>query len=726
MAALTWRSVAAPDFSGIQGGISNAGEFFNRGFNTVQKTLDNVQTIREDNAVREVLGRALASNDPAAIQAMAAEAAQNPNFTMRGLDTLNRQVDTLQRRNLTNEQINTARQAREQGATLFDRESNLYAARQAAAPIIAEAMSKGESPEAAMKTLSGNPATAGLGVNDITSIYNSFLNSRGENLNYNIRSTEFAQGQADRADREAGQNYVSSVLSNTLDSSVARQRIDADVAAGRLTPGAAAYARRAAGLDSLPFDPSTGMPRGVPGMGVPAGTNIDPLRTMNYEARGKGFTAVPASVQTMGQFRDYARTVNNAGVASSAAGPWQMVGSTAERHAKNLWGADWQNRPFSIESLDKLAEAAFNERVSRKDPVSELRNEWEALRKLPDEQVRALANAGWSGARNTIAALESSASPDVLRLEGASLNANRDVKRAETDVSGIYGIYNKYSNDDARQSDVIADLTKSIPGADAGKINSILGQVVQGAGVKYKVAGEAIKNALTPVGFLGRMFPNDIWLGTNTGSTAGNVDVKGVIESLKQAKKGAGAQAASDLDTSTRQNQQAQARAIASQADVAYQNAEATVLARGLDPAQLEPYRQRRDQAWANVDALQRSDPDRQSSPAPQGKPQSGRPSVAQVARPSQGSGNAIDKYGQDWRSRARAVREATGARRVTLEDQFQRLYGKSIPQAEAENASREKSAAQAVLRLGGAIGQKQRAEFQRTYGRTPEAALGR
>lgn len=724
MAALTWRSVAAPDFSGIQGGISNAGEFFNRGFNTVQKTLDNVQTIREDNAVREVLGRALASNDPAAIQAMAAEAAQNPNFTMRGLDILNRQVDTLQRRNLTNEQINTARQAREQGATLFDRESNLYAARQAAAPIIAEAMSKGESPEAAMKTLSGNPATAGLGVNDITSIYNSFLNSRGENLNYNIRSTEFAQGQADRADREAGQNYVSSVLSNTLDSSVARQRIDADVAAGRLTPGAAAYARRSAGLDTLPFDPATGMPRGVPG--VAGVSNTDPLRTMNYEARGKGFSAVPSSVQTLGQFRDFAKTVNNAGVASSAAGPWQMVGTTAERHARNLWGNDWANRPFDIATLDKLAEAAYNERVAGKDPVNGLRNEWEALRKLPDDQVRALANAGWAGARNTIASLESSASPDVLRLEGAALNTSRQVKQAGTDTSGTVDAIRNFSTDNTPQNDVINDLVKNIPGSNARDVTRILNQVMKGANVNAKIAGEAIKNKIgtSPAGGWLDWFSNDAVGGGR------NVDVNATITDLLNAKRTAPRQSASDLDMGTRQNQQAQARAIAAQADAEYQNAANTVAARGLDPSQLAPYARRRDQAWAAVDALQAGDPDRQSSPAPaassQGKPQSGRPSVAQVARPSQGSGNAIDKYGQDWRSRARAVREATGARRVTLEDQFQRLYGKSIPQAEAENASREKSAAQAVLRLGGAIGQRQRAEFQRTYGRTPEAALGR
>jgi hypothetical protein len=216
MAALTWRNVAAPDFSGVQGGISNAGEFFNRAFSGGQKTVENIQNIREDNAVKEVLGRALASNDPAAIQAMAAEAAQNPNFTLRGLDTLNRQVDTLQRRNLTEEQILGARQGREQGATLFNRGEQEYSAREAARGEILKLYGSGMTPDKIAQAAASNPILAALPTKDLMGIIDDSYNRRDRNLNYDIRSTEFANSQADRNDAFVVADALSTIDQSSL------------------------------------------------------------------------------------------------------------------------------------------------------------------------------------------------------------------------------------------------------------------------------------------------------------------------------------------------------------------------------------------------------------------------------------------------------------------------------------------------------------------------------
>lgn len=76
---------------------------------------------------------------------------------------------------------------------------------------------------------------------------------------------------------------------------------------------------------------------------------------------------------TMGQVYDFGRntliprTRGNAqlglkeGQGSSAAGAWQIVGSTMAEHAPKVYGQGWRDTKFSPEVQDRLAESIYNQ-----------------------------------------------------------------------------------------------------------------------------------------------------------------------------------------------------------------------------------------------------------------------------------------------------------------------------------------------------------------------------
>jgi hypothetical protein len=139
-----------------------------------------------------------------------------------------------------------------------------------------------------------------------------------------------------------------------------------------------------------------------------AGTSYTPggdtSRVMNYEARGAGVAAVPDSVQTLGQFSDFASGLNRQGIKSSAAGTYQIVGDTMRRYAPKVLGNDWRNQPFNQQSQERVAEAIFND---NRGSAAALRSQWVSLSPADAERVR---NMPWSQARQFIAAGESGSS----------------------------------------------------------------------------------------------------------------------------------------------------------------------------------------------------------------------------------------------------------------------------------------------------------------------------
>lgn len=130
-------------------------------------------------------------------------------------------------------------------------------------------------------------------------------------------------------------------------------------------------------------------------------------RLMNYEARRVGINEVPASVQTLGQFSEFARQVNRAGADSSAAGIYQITGATLRGrneqngYAERVFGANWRDVPWNAENQDKIAEAIFND---NRGTAEALRKQWVSLSLEEAERVRRMP---WAQARRIIAQGES-------------------------------------------------------------------------------------------------------------------------------------------------------------------------------------------------------------------------------------------------------------------------------------------------------------------------------
>lgn len=140
---------------------------------------------------------------------------------------------------------------------------------------------------------------------------------------------------------------------------------------------------------------------GTAGTSYAPGTG-DKSRLMNYEARAKGFGAVPDSVQNLGQFSDYASSLNRQGVKSSAAGDFQIVGDTMRRYAPKVLGPDWRSQPFNSATQDRVAEGIF---VDNRGSAAALRKQWVSLSMAEAERIRHLP---WAQARLAILAGESS------------------------------------------------------------------------------------------------------------------------------------------------------------------------------------------------------------------------------------------------------------------------------------------------------------------------------
>jgi muramidase (phage lysozyme) len=133
----------------------------------------------------------------------------------------------------------------------------------------------------------------------------------------------------------------------------------------------------------------------------------NPARIMNYEAAEAGFTELPPEVRTLGDVSDFQLSVNRAGVASSAAGTYQIVGQTLRGrnnengYAERVFGANWRDVEWTEENQDRIAEAIFND---HKNSAEALSRQWVSLSREEAERVRQMP---WSQARRIIAQGES-------------------------------------------------------------------------------------------------------------------------------------------------------------------------------------------------------------------------------------------------------------------------------------------------------------------------------
>ncbi|RYF06341.1 MAG: hypothetical protein EOO77_27045, partial [Oxalobacteraceae bacterium] len=90
---------------------------------------------------------------------------------------------------------------------------------------------------------------------------------------------------------------------------------------------------------------------------VPTGA----ARIMNYKAKAAGYAAVPANIQTSGQFADWTKGLNREGMKYTAAGVYQITGETWRDFAPKALGPNWRDAKFDDPAVqDAVGKAIYD------------------------------------------------------------------------------------------------------------------------------------------------------------------------------------------------------------------------------------------------------------------------------------------------------------------------------------------------------------------------------
>lgn len=131
--------------------------------------------------------------------------------------------------------------------------------------------------------------------------------------------------------------------------------------------------------------------------GGAAGVGSDTSRLVNSDAGGG---QVPNSVQTLGQFVGWGKSLNAKGAKSSSAGTYQINGTTMADFAPRALGANWKSAPFNADTQDKVGEAIFDWAKTQPNPALALSRRWVSL--TPAKAAQLVAGS-WNQAKGVIA-----------------------------------------------------------------------------------------------------------------------------------------------------------------------------------------------------------------------------------------------------------------------------------------------------------------------------------
>ena len=148
--------------------------------------------------------------------------------------------------------------------------------------------------------------------------------------------------------------------------------------------------------------------------GPAAGTRGDVSRLINTDAGG-GY--VPSSVNTLGQFVGFGKSLNQRGAKSSSAGTYQINGTTMAEFAPKVFGPEWKSAPFNAQTQDRVGASIFNWAKQQRDPAAALRGRWVSLDPKTAER---LIQGDWQQARGTIAQKETGGAPGASAASGSS------------------------------------------------------------------------------------------------------------------------------------------------------------------------------------------------------------------------------------------------------------------------------------------------------------------
>lgn len=604
MAQLTWRDVAAPDFRSSMEGMNQFSQLMNNALTGLQNNLTKWDA-NETDAVNTAIQLELAKiQDPEAAKAFI----QN---NLGGIDPRRVRADTLQAINARPGQILELQNAegdldweKYTRGVAQDKQGRMDAARPFANELL---MATKNNDTKKLAELWARPELANLDMpefskvmDDAMGITTKQLDQQGKVIANDTGRFELSKGKelhswakADRADMQAGMAAAQQVSLSAM----TPEDAEAKLAALGLTPGAFNAAKGMLAT-SFPNLFGTLMPTDTGSIDLSGGTGgpggADPTRVMNYEARGKGFSVVPDSVQTLGQASDFARQVNRAGAESSAMGLYQIVGTTMRGYAEQLWGKDWRNVEFSPQNQDKLAKAIFED---HKGSADALRKQWVSLSPQEAEQIRKLP---WEQARQVIARKESGGNPQALFAQARERSGQISGTDAPRTMVNLQG-------DETSNIDVVNRLKAGVfKGTGSDYLLAQLESIVDRSKVNgrptlnYSQAGEILARSLTrqQTGFERAL---SFGFGQKNLGNGFRLDDDKISTAIKEARAGGYTDRVVEQDNiAVTAAQVATAQAAYTRAEQELQRARQAKLSRpGLD---LTKYQARRDAAYAQLE----------------------------------------------------------------------------------------------------------------------------
>lgn len=501
---LTWRDVAAPNFAPAMQGYQMFSDLLNNAFTSAERGLAKYDSTRNDAANRVAMFNAMTEQDPEKLKAKLQDGSlfQGVDLARLSPETIaaaDSRVGTLLNRSLTEENLENTRYTN-------DRTQNQNAQRDAASTALAylaDAHRSGDVKRIAEAESKYGKAARAVPYQDLLpnmsaleGLENTALSQQGSRQNYNQSEITFAQGQQDRKDAEAATDYLSRSIGN---SGGDPELLYGSIMSSDLTPGAKRQAiQQLGGFGSLMSTAAGANGGGGGGSASNSVGGVSSERVFNYEARGKGYSAMPDNITTLGGASDYQKQMNRNGVNSSAFGVYQIVGDTLRNYAPKVFGEGWRGQKLTVQAQDKIAEAIFND---NRGSAAALRKQWVSLSAAEAEQVRKMP---WQQAREVIAQKESNSSPsrllngDPVTRNPAAGDASR-ITSMRNDINGVAAAFNNGWNADAKKVAIATELTKKggvLEGGNAAQIADMIENIKQGSNVNDAVAGNILVSSL--------------------------------------------------------------------------------------------------------------------------------------------------------------------------------------------------------------------------------------
>lgn len=527
MANLEWRNVQAPDFTGAMEGLKLFSSLLDKGLGGAQSTFNRWDQTKTDQVNKALMLSLAGINDPetAKTQVEALRLGADPNrVTTETLAALERRPGQLREEKL--DELKFAKTTDE-----YTQESNWKRAMNGSGQELLAYRDAIQSNDPkriaeARNSLSAKLTSGGASAQQIFNFDPTLMDREKAGFDMATGRVNFDRG-TQRWDREvkgwAFDDKVDTIAGQLRAGNLEGTAAEADLR-GRLNRGEingrefGAIAAKLGIANFINFDDAGA--GGGDGAGAVGGSFSSAA-----SAGGSPFNVVfgngkygqppkPITEMTMGEVYDYGRNVlipntrakgigvdpsTGKVVGTSASGAYQIVGTTMEGYARNLFGKNWRNVQYTPEVQDQIAAAIWKDHGGS---VAGIRKQWASI---DEAEARQLVGKSWAEARDMITQGESGG-PVSAMIVNAAAQAGTNVGVQSGDTAANYGdnIPSKFfelAGDRRSPRQVAQDMAKADPTLNPDWVELQINRLLDGAkGYKYgngrvitaAMAGQAI------------------------------------------------------------------------------------------------------------------------------------------------------------------------------------------------------------------------------------------